>query len=281
MRLGTGIHPRHWHWGAWLLALLIAALVLLLTHRPTGGGAMAMELSSTPDPAAAAPAPAVKTPEQTPPSADKMDPSDGAITVPPAEGEPPTTAPAPPAGSSADGYVAEIVDSSFTVGPAEFFALDLPMNKGGARAVHLFGTVSTRGHKDIIVRLFRSSDYDLWLKQKSGRKPQALWTSARASSFTIDQDLPAGATGRAPSRQRLLDPDAEEGELPAPAALRAEPDRDLRHRGERENDRIGRDQDRRARGQPADAALEFGAGDASPSAASAERLLTRRIAGAA
>ena len=148
MRLGTGIHPRHWHWGAWLLALLIAALVLLLTHRPTGGGAMAMELSSTPDPAAAAPAPAVKTPEQTPPSADKMDPSDGAITVPPAEGEPPTTAPAPPAGSSADGYVAEIVDSSFTVGPAEFFALDLPMNKGGARAVHLFGTVSTRGQKD-------------------------------------------------------------------------------------------------------------------------------------
>ena len=77
-------------------------------------------------------------------------------------------------------------------GAAEFFALDLPTNKSGARAVHLFGTITTQGRKDIVVRLFKSSDYDNWLKQKSGRKPLALWTSPRSGNLTLDQDLPAG-----------------------------------------------------------------------------------------
>ena len=159
MKFGSGIHPRQWHRGAWLLAFLIAALGLLLTHRPTGGMAYAMDAPEPP----------------------------GSATG----GDTTTSAPAPRAGSG-DGYVAEIVDSSYTVGPAEFFALDLPTNKSGARAVHLFGTITTQGRKDIIVRLFRSSDYDLWLKQKSGKKPQALWTSPRSGNLTIDQDLPAG-----------------------------------------------------------------------------------------
>ena len=158
MKFGSGIHPRQWHRGAWLLALLLAALVLLLTHRPTGGLAYA---ESTPAPGGAAG-------------------DDSAVTPPAAKT------------GSGDGYVAEIVDSSYTVGPAEFFALDLPTNKAGARAVHLFGTITTKGRKDIVVRLFRASDYDLWLKQKSGRKPVALWTSPRSGNLTLDQDLPAG-----------------------------------------------------------------------------------------
>src|SRR6185503_19993863 len=29
-----------------------------------------------------------------------------------------------------------------------------------------------------------------WLKQKSGRKPQAFWTSQRSGNLTLDQDLP-------------------------------------------------------------------------------------------
>ena len=143
MRFGTGIHPRQWHRGAWLTAFLLAALGLLLTHRPTGGLAYAMELAAAEE-------------------------GKGSATA----GDSATAAPARHAGT--DGYVSEIVDSSYTVGPAEFFALDLPTNKGGAKAVHLFGTVSTHGRKDIIVRLFRASDYDLWLKQKSGKKPQPI-----------------------------------------------------------------------------------------------------------
>jgi hypothetical protein len=162
MRFDTGIHPRQWHRGAWLLAFVLAALVLLLTHRPSGGRAFAME----PDPAPV---------QESPPPPD-------AAQAP---------APGSPEGQGA-GYVAEIVDSSYTVGPAEFFALDLPTHPAGAHAVHLFGTVTTKGKKDIVVRLFRSADYDLWLKEKSGRRPQAFWTSPRSGRLTLDQDLPAG-----------------------------------------------------------------------------------------
>jgi len=106
--------------------------------------------------------------------------------------EAPAPQPAAPARHAAAAFVSEIVDSLFTVGPAEFYALDLPTNQPGAKADHLFGTVTTKGRKDIVVRLFRSSDYDRWLKQKSGRKPVAFWTSQRSSSLTLDQDLPAG-----------------------------------------------------------------------------------------
>jgi len=156
----TGIHPRQWHRGTWILALLLAALVLLLTHRPTGGRALAME------------PPAGNAAGQPTPS---MSSDAGQAHV-----------------NEGTGYVAEIIDSSYTVGPAEFFALDLPTNAPGAKAVHLFGTVTTKGGKDIIVRLFRAGDYDRWLKQKSGRKPQAFWTSARSRNLTLDQELPPG-----------------------------------------------------------------------------------------
>ena len=159
MKLGTGIHPKQWHRGAWILLLAIAALVLVLTHRPSGGRAFAQEVPETA--------------------------TGDATTQPPGEGmksEP----------STGNGYVAEIIDSSYIVGPAEFFALDLPTQANGARAVHLFGTVTTHGKKDIMVRLFKSSDYDRWLKQKSGRKPEAFWTSRRSGNLTLDQDLPPG-----------------------------------------------------------------------------------------
>jgi hypothetical protein len=148
--------------------LVLAALVLLLTHRPTGGRAFAME----PDPPAA-------------------QPPDDAIVVPPIEEDMKSDRlPAPAQGGP--GYTQEVVNSSYTVGPAEFFALDLPTRPAGARAVHLLGTVTTQGRKDIMVRLFRSADYDRWLKQKSGRKPLAFWTSPRSGSLILDQDLPPG-----------------------------------------------------------------------------------------
>jgi len=160
-----GIHPRQWHRGAWIIALLLAALVLLLTHRPIVGRAFAME----------------------PPAGDTQSSQPGGSTTAPMASD------AGPAHSTqGNGYVAEIVDSSYTVGPAEFFALDLPMNLPGAKAVHLSGTVTTKGRKDIVVRLFRAGDYDRWLKQKSGRKPQAFWTSQRSKNLTLDQDLPPG-----------------------------------------------------------------------------------------
>ncbi len=181
MRFDTGVHPRQWHRGAWVLALLLAALMLVLTHRPSGGRAFAME----PDPVPTPP------PEASSPSAQETPvPPDDAVKVPPVEY--PNGSPSGVKGTHGSGYVAEIVDSSYTVGPAEFFALDLPTTQAGAKAVHLFGTVTTKGKKDIVVRLFRAADYDRWLKQKSGRKPEAFWTSPRSGNLTLDQDLPAG-----------------------------------------------------------------------------------------
>lgn len=171
MRFTIGIHP-HWHRRVWLLAFLLAALALLFTHRPTGGRAFAME----PDPSS--PAGETSRPDES-----------GAIQAPDAAS--PSTA-VSTGERPAAGYVAEVVDSSYLVGPAEFFALDLPTNPPGAKAVHLFGTVTTKKGKDIIVRLFRASDYDRWLKQKSGVKPQAMWTSPRSRTLTLDQELPPG-----------------------------------------------------------------------------------------
>ncbi len=181
MRFDTGVHPRQWHRGAWVLALLIAALMLVLTHRPSGGRAFAME----PDPVPPPPS------EASPPSGQETAvPPDDAVKVPSVEY--PNGSPSGAKGPHGSGYVAEIVDSSYTVGPAEFFALDLPTTQAGAKAVHLFGTVTTKGKKDIVVRLFRAADYDRWLKQKGGRKPEAFWTSPRSGNLTLDQDLPVG-----------------------------------------------------------------------------------------
>jgi len=171
MKLHTGLHPRNWHWGAWVVLIVLAVLVLVLTHRPTVGYAMQQDPSTT--------TPDVTTPA---PDATTTDPS----ALPDVSATPPPAA----TGAAGNGYVAEIVDSSYFVGPAEFFALDLPTQASGARATHLFGTVTTQGKKDIMVRLFKATDYDRWLKQKSGRKPEAFWTSRRASSLTLDQDLP-------------------------------------------------------------------------------------------
>jgi hypothetical protein len=179
MKIGTGIHPKHWHWGAWVLLVVLATVVLLLTHRPSGGTAFAAELQQAPA-------------DSIPSDSDFLPPPDDTGTpAPDATAEPPASVKA--AAGDGNGYVAEIVDSSYTVGPAEFFALDLPTKAPGAHAVHLFGTVSTHGKKDIVVRLFKSADYDRWLKIKSGRKPQAFWTSARSSNLTLDQDLPPEA----------------------------------------------------------------------------------------
>ncbi|HMI31710.1 MAG TPA: hypothetical protein VK527_08220, partial [Candidatus Limnocylindrales bacterium] len=45
-----------------MVAFVLAALVLLLTHRPTGGRAFAMTLDPAPDPSAGTPAPSSGTP---------------------------------------------------------------------------------------------------------------------------------------------------------------------------------------------------------------------------
>ena len=41
MKISTGIHPKHRHWGAWVLLVVLAVVVLVLTHRPSGGTAFA------------------------------------------------------------------------------------------------------------------------------------------------------------------------------------------------------------------------------------------------
>jgi hypothetical protein len=91
-------------------------------------------------------------------------------------------------------FVSEIIDSTYFVGPAEFFALDLPAFNRGAAAVHVFGEVSVAGggKRDILVRLFRASDYQNWLKRRGGSEAKALWSSGRARTVRVDQDIPAG-----------------------------------------------------------------------------------------
>ena len=92
-----------------------------------------------------------------------------------------------------DAYVAEVIDSTFFVGPAEFFALDLPTVSSGAVATHVFGTVrATGGSRDIIVRMFRGADYDRWLKRRGGDKSGPFFVSPKSKSITLDHDLPVG-----------------------------------------------------------------------------------------
>ncbi len=119
-------------------------------------------------------------------------------TAPDASGDAPEVAPVPdsmPYFGDADSdvagehYVAEIADSVYTVGPAQFFALDFP-DPAGARAVHLSGTVTVTDKKgDIQVRLFRAADYQSWLKKRGGEKAEPVWSSKRSRNITIDQDL--------------------------------------------------------------------------------------------
>jgi hypothetical protein len=96
-------------------------------------------------------------------------------------------------GLPADAYIAEVIDSTFFVGPAEFFALDLPMRAKGVVAKHLFGTIrATGGSRDIVVRLFRGEAYDRWLKRRGGDKAGPFFISPKSKSITLDHELPAG-----------------------------------------------------------------------------------------
>jgi hypothetical protein len=95
-------------------------------------------------------------------------------------------------GLPSDAYVAEVVDSTFFVGPAEFFALDLPTVGSGVEATHLSGTVTAMGKGDIIVRLFSGSEYDRWLKKRGGREAKPFWVSSKARTINIQNDLPVG-----------------------------------------------------------------------------------------
>ncbi|HET9950742.1 MAG TPA: hypothetical protein VFS09_02995 [Candidatus Eisenbacteria bacterium] len=91
-----------------------------------------------------------------------------------------------------DSYVAEVVDSTFFVGPAEFFALDLPTSGAGIVATHLSGTVAVAGKGDILVRLFAGAEYDRWLKKRGGPEAKPFWVSPKSRSINLDRDLPAG-----------------------------------------------------------------------------------------
>jgi len=103
-----------------------------------------------------------------------------------------STATARPTGLPADSYVAEVVDSTFFVGPAEFFALDLPTTGPGIEATHLSGTVSATGKGDIIVRLFSGTEYDRWLKKRGGPEAKPFFVSSKARTINLQNDLPPG-----------------------------------------------------------------------------------------
>jgi hypothetical protein len=177
MKLETGIHPGRWFLGVWIAPALFLVLALVLWCGPTGGAT-----------AWAAPGPG--TPQ---PDAGGNPTPNGA---PPLEQQEENPAPRPSAAAmftAGSTYVSEVLDSLFFVQPAGFLALDLPHDPAGARAVHLTGTVSVRGrNRDIMVRLFRSKDYDAWLHPGGGTKGEPLWTSKRARSHQLDFALPEG-----------------------------------------------------------------------------------------
>jgi hypothetical protein len=97
------------------------------------------------------------------------------------------------AATSGNRYVAEILDTVYTVNAAEFFALELPTQAEGARADHLSGTITMAEKKgDIIIRIFKSSDYKGWLKKRDLQKSSPIWSSKRARTINVDLDLPLG-----------------------------------------------------------------------------------------
>jgi len=129
-------------------------------------------------------------------------------TAPPSETPPPPLETAPPRAESAPGaearppldvppgrFVAEVLDSTYFIEPAEFFALDLPMHaQNGAAALHILGDVNVVGGRhDIIVRLFRTGDYQNWLKRRGGRQAGPIWSSPRQRHVHLDQELPQGS----------------------------------------------------------------------------------------
>lgn len=108
-------------------------------------------------------------------------------SAPPSETRPPLDVPP-------GRFVAEVLDSTYFIEPAEFFALDLPVHsQGGAVAAHILGDVNVVGGRhDIIVRLFRSADYQNWLKRRGGRQAGPIWSSPRQRTVHLDQELPQG-----------------------------------------------------------------------------------------
>lgn len=123
--------------------------------------------------------------EQSPPPSDPAPSSDSAPSAQPDR---------PPLDVPPGRFVAEVLDSTYFIEPAEFFALDLPVRaQGGAMAAHMLGDVSVVGGRhDIIVRLFRSGDYQNWLKRRGGRQAGPIWSSPRQRVVHLDQELPQG-----------------------------------------------------------------------------------------
>jgi hypothetical protein len=89
-------------------------------------------------------------------------------------------------------YTAPIVDSLFSVGPAEFLGIDMPADPPDAKAVRLVGTIQVEGKGDIMVRLFRGPEYQNWLKKRGGRKADPYWTSKRLRTIHMDHPLVPG-----------------------------------------------------------------------------------------
>jgi hypothetical protein len=90
-------------------------------------------------------------------------------------------------------YVAPLIDTSYSVGPAEFLGIDMPADPPGAKAVRLIGTIQVEGQGDIQVRLFRAADYQNWLKKRGGRKADPYWTSKRLRTINLDHPLTSGS----------------------------------------------------------------------------------------
>lgn len=113
-------------------------------------------------------------------------------STPPSDTAPPSGR--PPLDVPPGRFLAEVLDSTYFIEPAEFFALDLPVRaQGGAAAAHILGEVSVVGGRhDIIVRLFRSGDYQNWLKRRGGRQAGPVWSSPRQRVVRLDQELPQG-----------------------------------------------------------------------------------------
>ena len=114
---------------------------------------------------------------------------------PPTEDNPPASETINPSEPLPSGrFVAEVIDSTYFVEPAEFFALDLPVRaQGGAMAAHILGDVSVVGGRhDIVVRLFSASGYQDWLKRRGGRQSNPIWSSKRQRVVHVDMELPQG-----------------------------------------------------------------------------------------
>lgn len=117
---------------------------------------------------------------------------------PPSESAPPAAESAPPAETRRavppGRFVAEVIDSTYFIEPAEFFALDLPVKtQNGTPAAHILADVRVVGGRhDIIVRLFRTADYQNWLKRRGGRNAKPIWSSPRQRAVRLDQELPQG-----------------------------------------------------------------------------------------